>query len=914
MVIMKILQIVLLIPLLRFQMMVGTIIHEILESVLKQKLKTLAEIKSYCQDYMHTPAVNYMLYSSGCSREKLSEEVSRFVPKIFTFIDRYVLNSSRTAAAAPTITAKEDYAGIIEDIEDTEENIWLPKMGLKGKIDLTVRVRSASGVRQTIPLELKTGRASFSSEHKGQVTLYQMMMEESGRDARAGLLLYLREGVLREVASSRNEKRDLIILRNDLSRFVSRKFTQKYGAHEFLEYPDPIAHRNACDNCPYNTICTSLLSRDAEKPLSANHPLKSCEKIAHLSDKDLDYFFRWSQISYLEDQDSLRNVAVSNIWTDPIEKRLRERKTIVGLQLKTIQEKDLSEYHHIFEMTAAVEGHLEIRPGDFIIVSVPPDKWAVATGFIVEITLKTITLNLPKKLTEFRGQAMRVDRYESQSMLSYHLTNLGILLENSERSARIRDAISGVVAPHFEDAGNVLLKTTQAEEIMSHLNDGQKNAIQRSLTCQNYLLIKGLPGTGKTQTISALIRLLVLSDQSVLITAHTHSAVDNLLLRIKSHGLSFLRLGSAARAHPEIREFCESNVIESCSTPEEIAHKFNRFPIVAVTCLGAGHALLSRRQFDVCIVDEATQVVQTALLRPLFSCRRFILVGDPDQLPPVLQSSEAIRLGGDRSLFLDLERNEERKSGTTAKLVVQYRMNKTINRLANQFMYKNELRCGNERVERQVLASWDAKLLGDITDRKFFVKLLSPHLDLATLLVDTGPVEDLNAASGKKRFKGKVNVNHCEVALILRTITLLRRLSVSFSEIGIIAPFRVQVEAIKEALQRDFGADHRLEVNTVDQYQGRDKDLIIYSGTKSELAAESSNAPERDTGILQDRRRLNVAITRAKKKLILIGDRRCLEKNAPFAELFNYLKGPQVIAVDRQQLQDVLEECQKKSL
>lgn len=877
-------------------MMVGTIIHEILESVLKQKLSSLKDIKRYCEEYIQTPAVNYMLYSSGCTREKLKEEVSRFVPRIFSFIDRYV---SKGKSKATVITEKDNYKGTIDDIEDTEENIWLPKMGLKGKIDITVRVRTGAG-RQTIPLELKTGKASFSAEHKGQVTLYQMMMEESGRDARSGLLLYLREGVLREVVSTRNEKRDLLILRNELARFLSRKFTKNYGENVFLGYPDPISHRNACENCPYNTICTTLLSRDAEKPLNANHPLEKCKKLEHLSTEDLDYFFRWCQISYLEDQDSMRHLAVSNIWTDSEERRVKERKTIFGLKLKTIQEKDLGDHHHVFETDFTPDQH-DIHSNDYVVVSVPPEKWAVATGFVVEIKERSVTLNLPKKLTDFRLETLRVDKYESQSMLSYHLTNLGILLEDSERGTRIRDAISGKCVPSFADDGQVILKTTQAQEIMSHLNEGQRNAIKRSLTCQNYLLIKGLPGTGKTQTISALVRLLVMSGQSVLITAHTHSAVDNLLLRIKSHDIVFLRLGSASRTHPEIAAYCESNVIESCHSPEEIANKFNSFPVVAVTCLGAGHALLAKRQFDVCIVDEATQVVQTALLRPLFSCRRFILVGDPDQLPPVLQSAEAIQLGGDRSLFLDLD-NEQRNA--TAELTVQYRMNRTITKLANQFMYQNHLKCGNEEVERQCLANWDAKLVKEGRERKLFVKLLSPHLDLAAVLVDTGPVEELNDAIGK-RHKGKVNANHAEVAFILKTIATLQRMSMNLSGVGIIAPFRVQVEAIKTALRKQFGSDHQLEVNTVDQYQGRDKDLIIYSGTKTQ---QLNGQAERDTGILSDRRRLNVAITRAKKKLILLGDRQCLEGNAPFAELFKYLKGPQVIRMERAHLEEIVEE------
>lgn len=887
------------------QMMVGTIIHEILESVLKQKLRTLAEIKKYCQEYISSPAVSYMLYSSDCPREKLSEEVTRFVPKIYSFIDRYVTRSNRSA---PTATSKEEYGGTIEDIEDTEENIWLPKMGLKGKVDLTVRVKCGAN-RQSIPLELKTGKASFSAEHRGQVTLYQMMMEESGRDARSGLLLYLREGMLREVVSSRNEKRDLILLRNELSRYLSRKFTTNYGHNRFLVFPEPVTHRNFCEKCPYNTICCSLLSRDSENVLPDTHPLKKAQKIDHLSQADLDYFFRWCQISYLEDQHAFRNIAVSNIWTDSVEKRMKDRKTIFGLKLKTIQEVSAEQYLHEFVIDPAAKQQVcDWKSNEYVVVSCAPDKWAVATGFTVQVSDTAVSLNLNKKLSEFRSEMLRVDRYESQSMLSYHLTNLGILLEDSERSSRIRDVISRNILPAFADDRTALLKGPEAQNILKTLNEGQRVAIEKSLTCKNYLLIKGLPGTGKTQTISALVRLLVLHGQSVLITAHTHSAVDNLLLRIKPHGVPFLRLGSPSRVHSDIAQYCESVVIDHVSSPEEIAKKLNSFPVVACTCLGAGHVLLAKRQFDVCIVDEATQVIQSALLRPLFSCSKFILIGDPDQLPPVLQSAEAIACGGDRSLFLELD---DAQLGSTAKLTVQYRMNKTITKLANQFMYKNELTCGNENVEKQSLDTLDMTMIPkDEVHKKLFMRVLSPHLDLSTILIDTGPVEELNCKGSGDRRKGKMNVNHCEISLILKLVHLLKNLGMRMEEVGIIAPFRIQVDAIKNILKKRFGADHLLEVNTVDQYQGRDKDVIIYSGTKTEMSQlTDTDAGERDSAnILNDKRRLNVAITRAKKKLILIADRKCLEKHDPFAELFNYLKGPQLIRVDWALIENIVEE------
>lgn len=167
----------------------------------------------------------------------------------------------------------------------------------------------------------------------------------------------------------------------------------------------------------------------------------------------------------------------------------------------------------------------------------------------------------------------------------------------------------------------------------------------------------------------ALVELLVRTGLSVLITSHTHSAVDNLLLRLKQAGLKFLRLGTDARIHPQLHEYSESSLTQHCKSPEDLHEVFSKQvcvicslrssadinqplnhviqvfmsqQIVGVTCLGAGHAMLSnQRIFDICLVDESTQVLQPSILRPLFSAHRFVLVGDPEQLPPVVRCHQA---------------------------------------------------------------------------------------------------------------------------------------------------------------------------------------------------------------------------------------------------------------------------------
>ncbi|GFQ66906.1 hypothetical protein TNCT_699261 [Trichonephila clavata] len=157
---------------------------------------------------------------------------------------------------------------------------------------------------------------------------------------------------------------------------------------------------------------------------------------------------------------------------------------------------------------------------------------------------------------------------------------------------------------------------------------------------QDYLIIKGMPGTGKTSTIVALVRLLSSMGNSVLLTSYTHSAIDNILLKLKDH-MSFVRIGQEGRIHPNLKEFSFENWTKDFSTVNQFKTFMNEQMVVATTCLGINHAIFKVRKFDICIVDEASQINQIACLGPLFHAKKFILVGDDKQLPPLVVNEKA---------------------------------------------------------------------------------------------------------------------------------------------------------------------------------------------------------------------------------------------------------------------------------
>lgn len=424
----------------------------------------------------------------------------------------------------------------------------------------------------------------------------------------------------------------------------------------------------------------------------------------------------------------------------------------------------------------------------------------------------------------------------------------------------------------------------------------------------------------------AIVRLLHLMGKSVLVTSHTHSAVDNLLLRLKTFKLPFLRLGSLARVNSQLTEYTEATLTANCKTEAELSKLYDSYQIVGVTCLGSSHAIFLHRSFDFCIVDEATQVMQPTVLRPLLFSQRFILVGDPDQLPPLIRSPLAKQKGADESLFQRLDCNE-----ATSVLTLQYRMNKTITKLANELTYKGALQCASNEVKSAIMYK---PIKHAFVKEKWLQRALQTHVDQAVFLLDTLdcsersynfakskhsatcaliettfceeqlPIEALTKSPTKSQKRLSKYTNYCEAALVFYIIKSLLQCQYDPLRIGVVAPYRAQVELLKKlALQYDEFYKNSsnknqdtldfssVEVNTVDQYQGRDKDIIIYSCSRTGSDACKTDERNRDAEILEDKRRLTVAITRSKHKLILIGDSACIQQYTPFQTLIQHIPG-----------------------
>ena len=207
-------------------MLIGTLVHELLQDSLRMDLRTFDQIQRQLESCLSKPEILKSLLALGMTQVEMKKEVTPFLTHIQYFTDKYVLGKNVVVPEPAFSVSSRDgkpqtWPGKVQAIRDIEENIWSPRLGIKGKVDLTIQVRKANDTESKIlPLELKTGRPSGSAEHRGQVILYSMMMSERRPDPEAGLLLYLRNSSLLEVKAGIHEMRGLVQLRNGLASHI----------------------------------------------------------------------------------------------------------------------------------------------------------------------------------------------------------------------------------------------------------------------------------------------------------------------------------------------------------------------------------------------------------------------------------------------------------------------------------------------------------------------------------------------------------------------------------------------------------------------------------------------------------------------------------------------------------------------
>lgn len=579
----------------------------------------------------------------------------------------------------------------------------------------------------------------------------------------------------------------------------------------------------------------------------------------------------------------------------------------------------------------------EISVGDIVLISIGNPLKSDLTGTVTEKGSRFIKVaieNVPKWALK---KHVRIDLYANDvtfRRMEENLVNLSI---------KGKDALEYSLHKRHpqEDDEDILNKSLTFKD--KSLNESQKKAIKRALASRNFFLIHGPFGTGKTRTLIELINQEYLLGSKILATAESNAAIDNILERLSksSSEINLTRLGHPQRVdkenikytlaykvenHPlnekieELREKIEklskkrdeytkptpryrrgysdseifrlgvqrqggrgispstmnsmANWIEKNKDVDELHNAIkdlenniihdivDKSDVILSTNSSAALEAIEKTKFNIAIVDEASQATIPSVLIPIAKAQKFVLAGDHKQLPPTIISSKALEL--EDTLFEELINKYPDKS---ALLNTQYRMNQLLMEFPNSEFYNSKLDSAETVKDIVITDIIEENKLSETEKVKIEDQLLSDKQPL--IFVDMSEIDK----NGEKKLKdSKSIINLAEAETTLEIVDFYQKLGIDDKDIGIISPYADQVSLLKNKTD--------IEVKTVDGFQGREKEIIIISTVRSNDKGK--------IGFLSDLRRLNVALTRAKRKLIIIGNKETLKTNPTYERLIEY--------------------------
>ncbi|XP_030475354.2 DNA replication ATP-dependent helicase/nuclease JHS1 [Syzygium oleosum] len=865
--------------------LIGTLLHQIFQAGLVKEEPT-KEFLDECAGVVLQKNVE-SLYACGVSEKDILNTLIEANPRLLNWI---ILFKNSQFQKAPTVDFGSD-DGLkkvnISEVIDIEEMSWAPKYGLKGMIDASVRViveSNTSGVvEKIVPLEFKSGKGpngQSSMEHRAQVILYTLLMSERYlKPIDSGLLYYLQSDHTHGITVRRSDLVGLIMRRNELATYILEALTTQ-------QLPPMLQSPSICKGCRHIDVCT--LYHKAHGGSTENSGLGDLFNAYtnHLTTAHSDFLRHWDRLIDLEAREAEHRK--KELWRSRNSRRDESACSLSSLVLDTsdkvtsctpsrdnrftyqfVGQTLTSEQVERFVGNTPSAGDstttgfaCKLSRGDIVILSTESGQRAIASGVISEISRFHVSVSFSKRLRlpgssplsevqDLVNEVWRIDKDEIITSFAVMRFNLVQLFRQDARSSHLRKMIVDLEPPRF-DSGCIFSQDPAISYVWSEekLNDDQRRAIVKILTAKDYTLILGMPGTGKTSTMVHAVKALLMRGASILLTSYTNSAVDNLLIKLKDQGIDFVRIGRPEVVHEEVREHCFPE--KGMQSVDGIKLRLDQVKVVAVTCLGITSPLLASKRFDVCIMDEAGQTTLPVSLGPLMFASVFVLVGDHYQLPPLVQSTEARENGLGISLFCRLS---EAHPQAISALQSQYRMCQGIMQLSNALIYGDRLRCGSSDVA-------NAKL--NFAKEKLYSSWLKEVLEPGTPVVFLNT--DLLPAFEEKYHKTLRNPT--EACIIGKITEELVESGIKEEDIGIITPYNSQADLIRNAV-----CGTSVEIHTIDKYQGRDKDCIIVSFVRSNKEGNHCNS-----SLLGDWHRINVALTRAKKKLIMVGSLGTLSK------------------------------------
>ena len=464
------------------------------------------------------------------------------------------------------------------------------------------------------------------------------------------------------------------------------------------------------------------------------------------------------------------------------------------------------------------------------------------------------------------------------------------------------------------------------------LNPTQERAVNEVLWAKDVAIVHGPPGTGKTTTLVEAINETLMRESQVLVCAQSNMAVDWISEKLVDRGINVLRIGNPTRvndkmlgftyerrfeSHPDypqlwairkaIRELRKNRKkgsenyhqkmdrLKSRAAEIELrinAELFGEARVIACTLVGSAHHLLEGMKFGTLFIDEAAQALEAACWIPMRRASRVILAGDHCQLPPTVKSIAALRAGLGKTL---MERIAENKPEVVTLLKIQYRMNDEIMRFSSDWFYGGKVESAPQIKYRSVL-DYDHPITWIDTsneENQITIEGENAPEDSASVSSPESAANQNSDLNFKEQFVGESfgRINKAEAELTLLTLAEYftkigkRRVLEERIDVGIISPYRAQVQYLKKLIKKyEFFKPYRrlISVNTVDGFQGQERDVILISLVRSN--------DEGQIGFLKDLRRMNVAMTRARMKLIILGNKDTMTKHPFYKKLWEYVE------------------------
>ena len=464
------------------------------------------------------------------------------------------------------------------------------------------------------------------------------------------------------------------------------------------------------------------------------------------------------------------------------------------------------------------------------------------------------------------------------------------------------------------------------------LNPTQERAVNEVLWAKDVAIVHGPPGTGKTTTLVEAINETLMRESQVLVCAQSNMAVDWISEKLVDRGINVLRIGNPTRVNDKMLGFTYERRFESHTDYPQLwairkairelrknrkkgsenyhqkmdrlksraaeielrinAELFGEARVIACTLVGSAHHLLEGMKFGTLFIDEAAQALEAACWIPMKRASRVILAGDHCQLPPTVKSIAALRAGLGKTL---MERIAENKPEVVTLLKIQYRMNDEIMRFSSDWFYGGKVESAPQIKYRSVL-DYDHPITWIDTsneENQITIEGEDAPEDSASTSSSVSAANQNSDLNFKEQFVGESfgRINKAEAELTLLTLAEYftkigkQRVLEERIDVGIISPYRAQVQYLKKLIKKyEFFKPYRrlISVNTVDGFQGQERDVILISLVRSN--------DEGQIGFLKDLRRMNVAMTRARMKLIILGNKDTMTKHPFYKKLWEYVE------------------------